>query len=405
MSKKILFWGMGVEALKWIRDIQLIRNSFTIIGFTQTVYNEEEEKCINSFGFNYVPFEILREENVDYLCIICRYEWEIRKTLFENGLYQKAIITDINEILMMYHFGLSINKAYQELYKCIPKAVKNTLCSLESYKYLKREYTYVLLEQRELTYTVKPKVFIDKDITPIWMIWLQGIENAPSVIQLCIERIKKILKKNEQLFVLDENTLFEYIDLPEYVTKKFKNGVIGPAQFVDLVRLRLINIYGGVYIDSDIYFMSDSLPEYAKGNRMFVYSLYANWKNYVDPQISSSWLISAEPKQRILVILENMLCEYFLKENKLIHWLIWHQFFTIIAEAYPEDFENIETVLTWPSTILAHEINDAYDEKRFNHIKRMADAQILSHRETHLLKTSDGRDTFYSYLLRQNNID
>lgn len=104
-----------------------------------------------------------------------------------------------------------------------------------------------MLEHRELTYIVKPKVFIDKDITPIWMVWLQGIKNSPSVIRLCIERIRNILKKNERLFVLDENTVFEYIDLPEYITNKVKSGVIGYAHFVDLIRLRLLNIYGGIY--------------------------------------------------------------------------------------------------------------------------------------------------------------
>lgn len=115
--------------------------------------------------------------------------------------------------------------------------------------------------------------------------------------------------------------------------------------------------------------MSDSLPEYAKGNCMFVYSMYANWKDYVEPRIASNWMISTEPKQRMLVMLENMLYEYWVEENKLTHWLVWHQFFTIIAEVYSEDFENVEMVIIWLSTVLMYEINDAYHEKRFNHIE------------------------------------
>lgn len=384
-------------------EIKKINDTFEIIGFTQTIYNEEEERRINNFGFKYVPYEILRKERVDYICILCGYEWEIRRFLFENDLCKKAIITDIGEI-MLQCFGLGLDEAYQALYRCTPNAVKKVICQVESYKYLKRTYAHVILEHRELIAVAKPKVAISKDITPVWMVWLQGMENAPSVIRLCIERVKKILREGEQLFLLDESNLFEYVDFPEYIINKFKDGVIGYAHFTDLIRLRLLNVYGGIYIDSDIYFMSDHLPDYVIDTEMFVYSIYANWRDYVEPRVATNWMISAKPMQRMLVVLENLLYEYWLKENKLIHWLIYHQFFTMIAEVYPEDFDRVETVLTWSSIVLRHEINAPYDEKRFSHIENLAEAQKLSHRETYLLKTQDGRDTFWGYLLKKNHI-
>ncbi len=65
---------------------------------------------------------------------------------------------------------------------------------------------------------------------------------------------------------------------------------------------------------------------------------------------------------------------------------MWHQFFTIIAEAYPHKFDEVETVITWPSIVLLNEINKEYDERRFSQIKRMADAQILSHKDRYYIK-------------------
>ena len=37
-----------------------------------------------------------------------------------------------------------------------------------------------------------------------------------------------------------------------------------------------------------------------------------------------------------------------------------------------------------------------------NHIFKMADAQILTHKEAYKLKTDDNRDTVFEHLLREN---
>ena len=51
---------------------------------------------------------------------------------------------------------------------------------------------------------------------------------------------------------LDNKNLCEYVSFPEFVTEKLKNGNMSYTHFSDLLRLGLLNLYGGVWLDATI---------------------------------------------------------------------------------------------------------------------------------------------------------
>ena len=102
----------------------------------------------------------------------------------------------------------------------------------------------------DLFSTISP----DKDAIPkqekerIFSIWLQGEENAPPIVKVCFASIRK--NCTQDFVVLDEKTLFDWIQLPDYVVTKWKKGKIHPAHFTDICRLELLYQYGGIWADA-----------------------------------------------------------------------------------------------------------------------------------------------------------
>jgi len=56
----------------------------------------------------------------------------------------------------------------------------------------------------------------------IWILWFQGIDNAPYVIRKCIDSWK-LHNPSWKIVFLDENNYSKYIDISKIIVRKIKN--------------------------------------------------------------------------------------------------------------------------------------------------------------------------------------
>ena len=123
---------------------------------------------------------------------------------------------------------------------------------------IKDNYIFHLLDNlaiQEQYSLVPPSLFENK----VWICWLQGEEVAPSIVKKCIASTRKNLPDFD-VIVLTEKNIFDYVTLPNYVLKKYKDGFISRTHFSDIVRMNLIAQQGGLWVDSTI-FMSKPLSK------------------------------------------------------------------------------------------------------------------------------------------------
>ena len=121
-----------------------------------------------------------------------------------------------------------------------------------------------------------PAVDSVKETTPIkddkndkiFTIWLQGEDNAPALVKACFRSVRRHCK--QELVVLDEKTIFDYITLPKEIVKKYKDGKIGHAHFADICRVELLYQYGGYWLDSTA-FVTAPIPKWIEDEDFFVY--------------------------------------------------------------------------------------------------------------------------------------
>lgn len=249
------------------------------------------------------------------------------------------------------------------------------------YRYLKKKYANKVNKSLKETHEYSNKV---------WWCWLQGEENAPELNKACLRSLRKNLKDREIVVITNEN-IKEYIDIPEFIIKKHKKGIISHAHFSDIVRLELLIKYGGTWIDSSVY--CTGFDKYLFDRDLFVFSSDRRNDNSIK---SSNWFITAEIKNPILIATRDLLYNYWQKHNFLIHYYIFHFIFTIVTEEYKELWSKVPNVSNIPPHLFKDELLKSFDKERFEYIKKMSSFHKLNQKMDF---SKAKKDSFYNYII------
>ena len=108
----------------------------------------------------------------------------------------------------------------------------------------------------------------DDENEKIFTLWLQGEENAPDLVKACFRSIRRHC--TQELIVLDEHSIFDYISLPQKIIDKYRAGKISHAHFADICRVELLYEHGGIWMDSTC-FVTGPIPDWIIKEDFFVY--------------------------------------------------------------------------------------------------------------------------------------
>ena len=238
------------------------------------------------------------------------------------------------------------------------------------YEYCKKQYSDPMEDL-----TDEGSLLPDRDT--IWWCWLQGLDNAPKVIQKCYASLSKI---GRRVVVLTEDNINEYVKMPEHIMEKLDKGIITRTHFSDLLRIELLTTRGGTWIDSTVFCSDEKgINNILSNTDVFAYS-FAMRDSVSRYMMFDSWLMYAAKKSKMLEALKNMLYRYWENENKLLHYFLFHIFFTIAAEMYPEECAGIPVFSIEPCHILQHEMFNEYDDTRWEQIKSMTGIHKLTYK-------------------------
>lgn len=94
---------------------------------------------------------------------------------------------------------------------------------------------------------------------PIWVMWWQGLENAPPIAERCYRRLLANAGGHPVRLITKENYR-EWIDVPETLEKRIAEGSIPPVKISDCLRFALLRQRGGLYLDMTLL-LTHPLPE------------------------------------------------------------------------------------------------------------------------------------------------
>ena len=113
--------------------------------------------------------------------------------------------------------------------------------------------------------------------SPLWVIWWQGCESMPPLVQACYRNMLKHGGTHPVILITQENWQ-EYCTIPAWIADKVHKGEIDLTHLTDLARLSLLSQYGGIYLDSTLWLAAD-VPSYIATYPFYTATVGASYLN------------------------------------------------------------------------------------------------------------------------------
>jgi hypothetical protein len=268
---------------------------------------------------------------------------------------------------------------------------RNTVAKIEEdqvYQKLQEEYKELIQRGAQVTGKAVQS-------NKVWICWLQGEENAPPIVKACINSVRRNLV-NKEVVILSEETIPQYVHFPDHNMEKWRNKIISPAHFADLLRLALLCEYGGMWIDGTVLCTSPEIPRAISDAPLFVYQKIDLTRRGQDSIIASNWFISAWSQQPILLLTRDLLYAYWKNTNKIDNYFVFHIFFAMATRRYSEDWENVPVFNNQSPHTLQFELKRRYSESRWNDILAMS----VFHKLNRYVSVENAADTFCGHIAK-----
>ena len=186
--------------------------------------------------------------------------------------------------------------------------------------YLRRHYLSAAdhLKDTEICQTEPERIFT---------IWFQGEENAPLLVKNCFASIRKHC--TQELVVLDEKSVFDWITLPQVIVDKFRAGKMKYAHFSDICRVELLHEHGGYWLDATA-FVTHPIPEFIEDCDFFVYrsgKRISGYYSYVQ-----NCFIHARKGAFLLEAWREMILKFWEEEDKRVDYFQHQLMLKVLAQ-------------------------------------------------------------------------
>lgn len=257
----------------------------------------------------------INEDSNNKIYNICGIKIKLSKTFFELKHFK------FNVLKCLFGKKLGIN-FYLNKYLYVQKFAKNE-------------------------FDLLPKSEINQSSDYIWTMWLQ--DEIPELIQVGLESIKKIYPN---AILITEKNIFDYVNIPEYIYKKYKEGIIEPPHFSDYIRMYLLDKYGGTWIDASCL-MLRKVPNFITKQSFFIF------QNPTNKNISNFFIHSAK-NNYFTKVMRIFFEEYWNKENVAINYFFFHIFFQILRKNSFICKEIFNEIIPYPNSIVRYFTDNIY---------------------------------------------
>ena len=293
------------------------------------------------------------------------------------------------------------NQTYKQVYLDTVRRVEPIL--VKEYRPVMKEIAERVSIASTGSGTGSPTVQLEhKRSKKIWFCWLQGLENAPEVVKVCYNSLvhgEWFRVNGYEVIVIDENNWREYITLPDYIIRRREKKQIPPAHFSDLLRLELLIRYGGTWIDSTVLCtgINNDNDNYLDAD-LFMFQ-------YTRPGSSEwggigNWFISACTNNEVLMVLRDMLYAYWREHNVVLSYYLFHLFFDMLREVYPEQIAAMPYAFAPRSLALVKHWDEPFDVAKWKHLTEHVSFHKLTYMPDKVPANVEG--TYYEHILKAN---
>ena len=240
---------------------------------------------------------------------------------------------------------------------------------------------------------------------PIWVCWFQGFEKMPELVKVCYKNLYKMVDSDiGEIILITENNFSDYVQIEPSIIKKVKDGRLSYTNLSDLLRVNLLAIYGGMWIDATVYVtrpIDSRLLEKTFYSQKSTNDFYV--KRYVTKSRWASWMMISSAKEELFKFVAFIMNEYYLKHNSLIDYYLIDY---VIEIAYNE-LKSVQTAIdsvevnNTRAFEMFNSFNEVYNSEKFEDIIRTTQFLKFTYKSELVETTESGKMTNYGFFKKK----
>lgn len=260
--------------------------------------------------------------------------------------------------------------------------------------YLTKNYLPLIMELDK-----KYKGEVEEAEKIVWVYWKQGIENAPDIVKICVNSMCQNIE-GAKIILLSDANLSQFITIEKHILDAVHTGRITPTHFSDIVRVKLLKKYGGLWLDSTIFVpnkVNFSDLVYSPQGIFTLTEAPHKGNIYIPNGKWTGFCFGANKKNlAIFSILDELFVSYWGRENYLIDYFLIDYFIEMIYQYLNLDVNDINKY----GDSLFSIINESFDESLYLQYSR----NVMFHKFSYkipLIEKKDNQLTFWGYIKAQ----
>lgn len=233
----------------------------------------------------------------------------------------------------------------------------------------------------------------------IWVCWWQGLEQAPEIVKECVKSIHRQAGAH-RVTVITEVNYREYVRIPDWLEDKYRAGIISRTHFSDVLRLFLLAEYGGLWLDASVFCAGAVRDCFSAPVWSVKRPCYGHISVGCGAFVTGTMRCDEEHRW-VFATFRDFLVQYWKEKDFLVDYLLQDYLIDLVQRYDPrirEVFCRIEPNNA-KSDELLKVINQPYDETLWQTMRQETALFILSWKRN-FVKTCDGKETFYTKLLK-----
>ncbi|QQP83824.1 hypothetical protein JIO05_02510 [Pediococcus acidilactici] len=219
---------------------------------------------------------------------------------------------------------LQIIAKFIPFFKFFPKIIVEKICLASQKEIIKFIDENISVGLKESDFS---KVENYKVPRIIWVMWLQGIDEAPELVKKCINSTKKFgTANNFKVNIITQENIENYIKVPQRIKKLFYRRNINGANYSDYCRCALLAKYGGIWIDATVFVNNTTSFDIASVLNMPFFSVRnEDAKSYITNIARHRWntcVLAAPANSLLFTYSKSFLEEYYRKYDQAIDYLL-----------------------------------------------------------------------------------
>jgi hypothetical protein len=395
---EIVIWGIGSKADKWLNENITLLKELSILAYVDSYCTTSN---VVFRGVKVIHPSLIKTLKFDKLVIMSSFFDEIKEDavekynidadniISEKELFQICFL-DMYKDNLMYYWNLDDSDVIKQ--KFILSLLRDETLIVKyrlqaDFLYLKKNYG----ENRK----ARSYVPATEDSNVLWVCWLQGLDEAPAIVQACVSSMKRHITDRKLILITSENYK-DYISIPKDIEDMYHSGIISNTHFSDIIRFELLANHGGLWMDATV-FCTGNIPNAIYENEFFAYqfSPYTSAMGS-DPRLISNWFLYAKKHCVLVEDTLDVLYSVWRKEKRMINYFMFHLVFHFVTEIYPELWSQVPYYTNCASPLCTY-LNQAYDEKTFQRITTLSPIHKLSYKVK--ITPPSNVFTFYDFII------